>query len=305
MLTSLCVNNKTHVDAYLLECELTTEDIDSMKSSMDKFDITIHDLKVDRKKFDDRLPRDEWWTIEAYFRLMLFDLLPVSVERVLYLDVDIIVNKSINDMYNLPFMDYEMYGCVNSCGLDTELDHSPKVVSMMQEAFSSGYKYINSGVLLLNVARLREKYNFDYYCKVMKEWDFQMEAPDQDIINYVHWKKIGYMEWAFYDIFAGMAHTHGITKEEIEKNCSIIHYAGDKPWKFAYFRCSNEEIWWKYAKMTDRYVKLSEEFIISTLEDETIKTTFEALKNENNSLREKLTEFSSKMEALEKSLCKI
>ena len=47
---------------------------------------------------------DKMWSIEAYYRLMLLDILPSNVKRMFYFDVDIIVNKSLEDFYNINFV---------------------------------------------------------------------------------------------------------------------------------------------------------------------------------------------------------
>lgn len=88
MLCSLCENNNEHIDAYLLHSELTTQDIDIIKNSLSKYDITIISVEINKSDFDDRLPRNTQWSIETYYRLMLMDILPESVDRLMYLDVD-------------------------------------------------------------------------------------------------------------------------------------------------------------------------------------------------------------------------
>jgi len=46
MLCSLCENNNEHIDAYLLHSELTTQDIDIIKNSLSKYDITIISVEI-------------------------------------------------------------------------------------------------------------------------------------------------------------------------------------------------------------------------------------------------------------------
>lgn len=66
MLCSLCENNNEHIDAYLLHSELTTQDINIIKNSLSKYDITIISVEINKSDFDDLLPRNTQWSIETY-----------------------------------------------------------------------------------------------------------------------------------------------------------------------------------------------------------------------------------------------
>ena len=103
MLTSLCENNPCHIDAYILHSELTDKDIQRLKDCLDKYDVTIYLLYIEKDKFAGRMYTDKMWSIEAYYRLMLLDVLPPNVKRMFYFDVDIIVNKSLEAFYNMNF----------------------------------------------------------------------------------------------------------------------------------------------------------------------------------------------------------
>lgn len=59
---------------------------------------------------------DKMWSIEAYYRLMLLDILPSNVKRMFYFDVDIIVNKSLEDFYNINFEGNDLAACEDDCG---------------------------------------------------------------------------------------------------------------------------------------------------------------------------------------------
>lgn len=95
MLTSLCENNPCHIDIYILHSELTDTDIQRLTECVDKYDISIHPLYIEKDKFEGKMYTDKMWSIEAYYRLMLLDILPSNVKRMFYFDVDIIVNKSL------------------------------------------------------------------------------------------------------------------------------------------------------------------------------------------------------------------
>ena len=58
MLTSLCENNPCHIDVYILHSELTDKDIQRLKDCLDKYDVTIYLLYIEKDKFAGRMYTD-------------------------------------------------------------------------------------------------------------------------------------------------------------------------------------------------------------------------------------------------------
>ena len=58
------------------------------------------------------------------------------------------------------------------------------VARYMEEAVGvSRYEYINSGVLLMNLNKLREKEFDKHFLNLLNTYHFDCIAPDQDYIN--------------------------------------------------------------------------------------------------------------------------
>ena len=217
MLRSLCMNNPVSIRAFILHSELENSDIQGLIHSLKDFDIELVPLMVDSKKFSDRLPRNIQWSIETYYRLMLMDILPTDIDRLLYIDVDIIINKSLEEVYKIDFDGNEIIATVDSCGKKSWDKFGIKQKEMFASMVKLGYQYFNAGFMLLNVREIRRKYNFHTYLQIIEEWNYQMEAPDQDILNYAHWQKVGYIDCWKFDLFARIAHNEGITYEQVKK----------------------------------------------------------------------------------------
>lgn len=271
MLASLCKNNDRHIDAYLLNCELNDDDMHIMEQALAIYDISLISICVDKKRIDEKLPRNEQWTIEIYFRLMMLELIPDHTDRLLYLDGDIIINHDIVEYYHTDFCGADMVVCDDKGGLNLPDSYGPQNREMLSEAYSKGHRYFNSGVLLINAKKLRQKYNFDYYIKIIKKWKYEMEAPDQDILNYVHWKNVKYVDFQKYNLFARVAHNQRISMKDVELNTAIIHYAGFKPWEAGNFHYDIEKIWWKYAKDTPFYEELLVKLVLSVVSDRSVE----------------------------------
>nr|MCR4746399.1 hypothetical protein [Lachnospiraceae bacterium] len=159
MLISAAINNNVHIDVFLLSSELDDADIKLMESAVKEYDMTLHLLKVDKNRFSERLPiYENYWSIEVYYRFLLTEIMPENLERALYLDGDIIVNKSIKDFYNMSFDGNDLIACADKTCYTTK-----KQNEMLAEAFNTGYRYFNSGVMLMNMDQIREMYDFQSY----------------------------------------------------------------------------------------------------------------------------------------------
>ena len=167
---------------------------------------------------------------EIYYRIFAAKYLPDTVDKVLYLDPDIIVNGSLKPLYNMPLDEYYFAAAshtgpflrkFNEIRLDMD-DESP---------------YINSGVMLMNLKRLREEQNYeDVFDFIEKRKSFLM-LPDQDIISSLYGSKIFALDTFRYNMTERLYLQHAPFEKDLDidwvrKNSVIIHYCGrNKPWK--------------------------------------------------------------------------
>ena len=99
-----------------------------------------------------------------YCLLRLFaDLLDLP-SKILYLDTDTMVNKDLNEFFNIDISNYEFAGVVDRLG-----------------RWFIGLNYINSGVLLLNLDKIRETKLFSNTRSLVKTK--KMAFPDQSALN--------------------------------------------------------------------------------------------------------------------------
>ncbi len=107
-----------------------------------------------------------------YAMLRLFaDQIPQIPDRILYLDDDIIVRKDISDFYNQDLTNVELVGVLDFWGRFFFHNlHSHKT-----------FDYLNSGVLLLNMAEIKKTRLFAKVREKMS--DKKMLLPDQSALN--------------------------------------------------------------------------------------------------------------------------
>ncbi len=286
MLTSLFVNHqKAELTVYVLHSELTREQIEEFQRLAQSYGGKVDSVFVDRTELCGQLPTTAEWTVEMYYRLMMPDLLPPDVERILYLDVDVIVNKSLRGFYHQDLGDKLFCVCKDVTELKCELWQQ-----MFGPFLEQGFAYFNSGVMLWNLKEIRKQYNFAYYMRVAKELDYKLVAPDQDLLNYCHWQQVKYADAAVYNQFARVAHNAGKSGKEVREKVAVLHFAGTKPWGADNAHFDIEKIWWDYARMTPYFGALCEDFVERTMTDTSMEKTLRDLLNHIATLEQNLSD---------------
>lgn len=282
MLTSLfCHHEKKTIHLYVLHNDLTNEGQAALRYLATEYENHISFLLVDKNIFPSELPKNDSWTLETYFRLMLTDLIPKSVDRLLYLDVDTIINQNLSTFYNSDFENMLFIACKDmaSNGLFTDIR-----AAYFNQHIKAGYQYFNAGVMLWNMESIRRKYHFKDYMELCQKLKFQVFAPDQDLLNYMHMGQLLYADEYTYNLFARLAYNYNIHYEQVKKECAILHYTGHKPWCGKTVHYDIEKIWWDYAKMTPFYNELLEEFVLTAITDPSIYNTMRELSNDKTKL---------------------
>jgi len=181
-------------------------------------------------KTTDRYPK------EMYYRLLSAFVLPDDVEKILYLDPDILVINPIDELWNLE-MDNFMFAAASHTRLTDTVNEMNKM------RLGTDNDYYNSGVMLMNVARCRENVKPEEIFHYLDEHGPELVLPDQDVLNALYGSEIIPLDdarWnldvrycANYLIRSGGNHTPGW----IIENTSILHFCGrEKPWKKGYRR---------------------------------------------------------------------
>lgn len=129
----------------------------------------------------------------------------------------------------------------------------------------------------------RKKFNV-VYVKFFESYSYEMDFPDQDILNYVHWKKVGYAEKNKYNFGARSGHKKGWVYEDVKEKVAIVHFTEDKPWTNGDFHYDIEKLWWEYAKKSTFYNQLSFDFITDSMTNNDIETYVKELKDCNAEL---------------------
>lgn len=236
MLTSLQIeNNNEEFYIYVLNSKLTNEDIENIKRCADVNRTKIFDVKVPDNMFTN-VPITDRYPREMYFRIFAAKLLPDNLDRILYLDPDLVVINSLKEFYNMDLKDMYYAGATHIGKSITKLNEVR--LNMPHEC-----EYINSGVLLMNLEVLRREQNEEEVSEYIKKNSTRLYLPDQDVINglygdkiiCVNEKKYNLGERDFIKTKYLSINGEKINMKWIVNNACIIHYYGrNKPWKEDY-----------------------------------------------------------------------
>lgn len=237
VIDSILKNNKSNSEYcfYIVEQDLTEKNKNLMKNYVEKKGQKIEFVKVDLEKIDNGV---NYFTFSnritpiAMARIMLPELLPEDVEKVIYLDSDILVIDDIANLYNQNLNNYPLGMAVNN--------YVPKHYLVCPKTCKKKHFYANSGVILFDLKKCRQdkvsqkllgylnenKKHFNY------ENRYEIDAkiflyPDQDLINVVMDGKIYPLEKKWNNQVINRKSIISIEKS------GIIHYIGKvKPWYF-------------------------------------------------------------------------
>lgn len=255
---SLFENNKAqeHLKVYLLGDRISDDNRKILKQIANRYSRECIVIDVPELKIPDVLISTRW-PISAFTRLFSGILMPEEIEKVLYLDCDTIIKQNISDIWNIDMKDNIFYGVKDCIGKKYKEN----------VGIDGDGVYINAGVLLINLDRLRKIAVLEEIDKYLSKYKSYINYADQDILNGIFSSKIGVLKPEYnvmtlisvydYDEVMNLRFpTNYYTKNEIEKcetSPKVIHYTtcmlNVRPW----FLNTNHP----HAKEFFKYMKLS------------------------------------------------
>lgn len=178
-LTSLYENNKAmeQINIYVLDSGIAASNKENLNSLSELYGrAPIQWLEA--KNISEELQMDvaiDRGSLSQYARLFVSSVLPSSFKRVLYLDCDIIVAQSLEELWNL-----DMHG---------------KTIAALNDAFSKWYRMnidlkpndimFNSGVMLIDLEKWKEQKVEAKLMKFISKKKGKIQQGDQGALNAV------------------------------------------------------------------------------------------------------------------------
>lgn len=253
-LTSIVANTKSFINFYIVcnnipRCVI--DNIEKLKKTFKNF--TINYINVDIGILE-KLPQIEWYSINMYLRFLIPELKP-ELERVLYLDCDIIVKDDIQKLFDIELADNVLAAVpIEKCMIkEYNIENHIKDINLD----SNTHKYFNSGLLLINCKKWMENGFTRKLFKVIENKGSLFKFPDQDALNLVF--ENNYMELdKRFNLDINYIKNEDKNGNRLINDIFLIHYSGrEKPWHTKNVFLSN--YFYAYSKLTPFHSEIMEE----------------------------------------------
>lgn len=239
-ITSL-IKNKNAESLYniYIVTTLLSDQNTKMFEQFNRSDVTIHIMVASLEKFSGiHKQQKKSVCVASEAALLKFELpaLLKKCKKVLYLDGDILVQKDLSELYNI---DVNSFMCAAAYDTGCLYSANPK--------FAKYRQYFNSGVMLLNLEKMRmENVSKKLYLAKKRSTDYNL--MDQDVFNEVFDKQVRIIDIKYncliinlkrardkykFEALNNLFGTNYSSLQNVEYNAVILHFASkDKPWKY-------------------------------------------------------------------------
>ncbi|TEB21393.1 glycosyltransferase family 8 protein [Coprinellus micaceus] len=214
LLSSLVNHTPGRISIYLLDCGLTDPDKESLNRIVSGHpNVTLSILPLPDGSLTVELGSAVWAKIDL--------AATAPVERLLYLDTDILIRGDLR-----PLWDTALEG--NPIGAALDIGHPLGHAGLHSDA--DGPKYFNAGVLLADLAKIRDRDGVESLRSLCREKKDSTYA-DQDALNARfsgNWKEIS-LKWNAQGL-GTYAHSDGPGRHWVDRSAikdpNIVHFTG-------------------------------------------------------------------------------
>lgn len=234
LLASLhAANPREDISVYIIHNQLDPAQRASLAAYLGSFLSAVSFIQLDPSLLEG-FPVYGHITIATYFRLLLPAVLPAGVERVIFMDCDMIVLGNLRELWETPLDDRQV-GAV----IDRSQDENGRRLGL-----SEGSRYFNAGVLLIDLEKWRQNDILSKGLLFATTNQDKIRFWDQDVLNYLlegDWLPI-HPRWNSLPHLWGLTPEHEVAgtsltalDRDAQANPAVVHFAGpgvSKPWNF-------------------------------------------------------------------------
>lgn len=188
--------------------------------------VTVNLLLADKKMFEDVELTNNTVSMPAYYRYLAPSLLSRE-DRVLYMDIDMMCISDLGGLYETNLSKYHI-GAIEDYFV-SKTDDYPGFKKGI--GFGSDDMYANSGLLLMNLSKMREDNIMPTFWDNIRRKADIIPAPynifaDQTVMNITFKNKIKFLSNKYNVLTTALKYTK-------QKEVAIVHFAGpDKPFTY-------------------------------------------------------------------------
>jgi|GEM_PF-87630 len=206
---------------HIVAHDLSNDSKEKFKILAKDNNINIYIYEIDSSFFKD-FPTQFSWPTATYFRFLLPIILN-NIERLLYIDADVICLGKIREIFNIN-LENHIIGAISESEIANK--ERNKILGL------NNHIYFNAGVLLIDIKKWNEFNVLDKAIEILNKYRNILTCLDQDMLNMVLTNHIKYLDkkfnwlnwWNYKDV------------ENINiNNIVLMHFtAHPKPWDLAW-----------------------------------------------------------------------
>lgn len=212
-LLSLFKNNEGAIQIYCLYMNEDKRAFALLRNITKKYDNTIFFIKVnnqeDRKLFFQKEEEKKHW-----FRNIL-KTFPKTMERIIYLESDVIVNGDITDFYKTDFEN--KYMVVRGQTYKQIQENYHRIGARPEKG-----QYFDSRVLLINLLIFRSDFDAEKELQILNEYDKETIQSFQGLLNVIFNEKVKYESRLKYNYRFSIYEQCALAREDINGEIPII-----------------------------------------------------------------------------------
>lgn len=231
MLCSLYENNQKHqVMVHILCKDLSDRAKDYINSLSTRYGNQAIYYSVDERKLQGvQFRKNRPLSMAAYYRLLLSSVLPQDLEKVLYLDCDMIIMRDLQEIFNIELDDYALAATLDTFPFSQQ--------HRLQLHMEVGERVFCSGIMMVNLKYWRDHNVEPGLLEYAKRHREEVYLHDQDVLNYYFKKKWFLLPPKWNHVAGTLKASRAPQYKSFDmiayaKEPMIYHYAsvGMKPW---------------------------------------------------------------------------
>ena len=227
-LLSIDSNTSSELAVYVVDCGISEKKLIELEQFVSTLENVVL-LKFGRPKreqvFED-FSMEERFSSAVFYRLAIPKIFP-ELERVIYLDCDIIANDDIIKLWN-----EDLAGCPFGAVEEEGNLFSQSAHRKHKEKFNipADHKYFNSGVLLIDCKKFEQSRVYERVLEAIKNADVPFIFPEQDAMNFCLNNDEHYSLSPKYNFCPFTPLAKDVLRKE--KRLALIEFTCVKPWFF-------------------------------------------------------------------------
>lgn len=236
MLSSIFANHvHTAFNIYMIYSDIPPQQVEEISEWIRQNGSNLIPVEMDNDVFSDA-PIIGHYTKAMYYRLLACEILPKNLDRILYLDPDILVINSLDSLY-----DTDITGYLFAAASHAALTQFTSRINRLRLNTYDMPEYYNSGVLLMNLTLQRSDMNAEDIFSYVQKNKSKLILPDQDILNGLYWDRIKPLDDSLYNFDARKSNIYYLLSSGLKDvdwimdHTVILHFCGrQKPWNKGY-----------------------------------------------------------------------